>query len=117
MALLFLASSLLRGFLFSAPPFYFGRNLFLLRESFPELFNASEGIHDLFAAGIKRMAVRANFHLKIFFCGTDRKAVAAGALDMSLRIILRVNILFHADIIAKKNSGVKPLLVINPRIE
>lgn len=54
---------------------------------FLEFLNLSARFHkQLLAAGIKRMAFRANFHANFLFGGARHEFVAAGAAHLSLMI-------------------------------
>jgi len=60
-----------------------------------EFLNAAGGINKFFFAGIKRVAVTADFGLHFWFCGTYGKNMLAGAAYFGLREIFGVDGVFH----------------------
>jgi len=60
-----------------------------------ELLHASCGVDELLFAGVERMALCANFNADLFLSGAGYERVAAGADDLRLWKIVRVDSCFH----------------------
>src|SRR5262245_19854574 len=71
-----------------------GAGFFLLRVFLLESFDATRGIDQLLFAGEKRMAIRANFNVDLFFGRTRRARGAAGAHDLTFDVF-GMNAFFH----------------------
>lgn len=60
-----------------------------------ELINHAGGIHQLLLAGVKRMAIGANFNIQLTQSGAGGKSIAASAFDLGLSKIFGVDRFFH----------------------
>ena len=64
-----------------------------------KLLYLASGVNQIFFSGVKRMAIITDFNLKFWFSGTDGKSLAAGTMNLSLGIILRMDVFFHNRVI------------------
>ncbi len=72
-----------------------GRCFLLFAITLVKAINATGGVHQFLLAREERVALRADFHVKLFFARrAGRKSTAAGALHFDL-VVVRVNSLFH----------------------
>jgi hypothetical protein len=80
---------------------------FLFGQSFSEFLDLTQSINNFFFAGVEGMALGAYFNFNVFLGGTNRKSIAARALNAGIRIIFGMDVFFHINYLIRLRAKIK----------